>query len=225
MTHSALIRFAPVFTRDRFDDPAWAKPGRTMYERLDFWPTKTCPLLVDHDDSKEIGTVTELSRMEWLDGPWFTAVARVTDAPAWLKRGTRVSFGFSPLHTRDVHIRDSRAEVIGRGLVNEVSVLSPGKRPAEPLAEVLSVRAHDGEPAAVRPSERAAAGEVIAHGSAVLRRERRAAAETEELRRRMEWLEEMGQNVPMELVLENLRDELAGRAGLNALGRHYGIAA
>ena len=60
--------------------------------------------------------------------------------PPWLERGTRVSFGFSSLQTRDIEIRDSRAEVVGKAIVNEVSVLSPGKKAAELLAEILSRR-------------------------------------------------------------------------------------
>jgi hypothetical protein len=70
MSHTALVKFAPIFTLERFDDHAWNRPGRTLYERgaFQFLPGKTTvPLLVDHEDSREIGTVHELFRMDWID--------------------------------------------------------------------------------------------------------------------------------------------------------------
>ena len=47
------------------------------------------PLLVNHDENREIGLVRELMRFEDTDGPWLVAVATLTDRPDWLKRGVR----------------------------------------------------------------------------------------------------------------------------------------
>jgi hypothetical protein len=159
VNYDALIKFAPVFTHERFNDVTWARPGRRMYERgaLEFMPGwDSIPLIVDHDDEREIGVVHRFGAIDWVDGPWLYAVATVTDPPSWLKRGTRASFESRPFDQRDVIIREHRAEVVARAFVSEVSVLSPSVKPAEPLAEVLSLRA--AEPA----------GEVIYHTSGVL---------------------------------------------------------
>jgi hypothetical protein len=159
VSHSVLIRLAPIFTHARFNDPAWARPGRLMYhgDALRMLPSdKTVPLLVDHDEGRAIGTVDELFRLEWIDGPWLAARATVPgDLPTWFKRGAPASCGYLPLHRRDVAIAGTRADVIGNALLREISVLSPGVEPAEPLAEVMLV-----ERAARSTAE---AGEVIVH--------------------------------------------------------------
>jgi len=65
------------------------------------------------------------------------ASATVHDAPAWLRKyETRASFGFSTLSRRTF----SEGELIAKAFVSEVSILSPGVKPAEPLAEVLLFR-------------------------------------------------------------------------------------
>jgi hypothetical protein len=119
MSHEAIIKFAPIFTLERFNDPKWARPGRTMYEpgAFRFGPSEdpfvdkeTVPLLIDHDPEREIGTVRDLWKWGWIDGPWVFASATLTDVPPWLERGTRVSFGFSSLQTH----RDSRLAGAGR---------------------------------------------------------------------------------------------------------------
>jgi hypothetical protein len=163
VSHTALVKFAPIFTLERFDDPVWNRAGRTLYERgaFQFLPGKTTvPLLVDHEDSREIGTVHELFRMDWIDGPWIVARATLTAPPSWLKRGARASFGFSAFQRRELNIRGTRADVIAGGIVTEVSVLSPSVKPAEPCAEVLSLRPTE-SPAA--GADRPVAGEVIHH--------------------------------------------------------------
>ncbi len=159
MSHKACIRFAPVLTLDRLNDGV--RPGRKLYERggLRFLPGRSqVPLLVNHDDDREIGFVHDLAVWEDTDGPWFVARATVTDPPAWLKRGVKASFGFSPLGRSETMRELHGVDVVRRGLVNEVSVLV-GEQPAEPLAQVLLVERS--LPAAVVPSDRAAAGEVI----------------------------------------------------------------
>ena len=59
------------------------------------------------------------------------------DPPGWLrKHNTKASFAFIALgqgtFTECEHVTDA--------LINEVGILSPGTRPAEPLARVLSLR-------------------------------------------------------------------------------------
>ena len=58
-------------------------------------------------------------------------------APAWLRNyETKASFGFSA----DQRGLFTEAETIAGALVNEVSILSPGTKPAEPLARVMLVK-------------------------------------------------------------------------------------
>lgn len=184
MSQSVFIKFAPVFTLERYNDPVWARPGRMMYEpgSLKFMPGENSALLlVDHDYGREIGRVHRLSRDDWLDGPWFFASATVDDPPSWLERGTPVSFGFGPVHIRDMAIRDSRAEVVAQALV-EVSVLSPSKRPAEPLAQVISLRPTEpSSPPAGLSSDRHVAG---------VTRSRRA-LDRAEIQRRLDYAAEL----------------------------------
>lgn len=169
MTHTAVVKFAPISTLDRLNDPAWTRPGRTLYDRsaLRMLPGReTVPLVVDHD--REIGTVNALYVTEWHDGPWLVASATVAEAPPWLARGTKASFEYSVIHRRDLTPLGSDADVVASGILNEVSVLSPGVRPAEPCAEVLLFeRAELAKPSAVRPSNRrrvAAGSRARVHG-------------------------------------------------------------
>jgi hypothetical protein len=183
MTHTAIIKFAPIFTVERFNDPAWNRPGRQLYESgaFRFLPSEdTVPLVVNHDDSREIGTVHEVFKLDWIDGPWICARATVNDPPSWLKRGTRSSFSFITLHLTEFNIRGTQAEVVAKGIVREVSVLSPTTNPAEPCAEVWSYRPAEVPPVA-RVAAPAAAGEVI-HDWAP--REPHALAWAEQARRR-----------------------------------------
>jgi hypothetical protein len=161
MTHTALVKFAPIFTLERFDDPAWTRPGRKMYYpgALQFLPGRTSvPLLADHDEDHEVGTVDKLFQMDWTDGPWICASATVPDdAASWLKRGAGASFGSKVYDRREVSIRGTTAAVIAHAFVEEVSVLI-AKKPGEPRAAVLSVQRQ--EPPAAR-ADRPVAGEVI----------------------------------------------------------------
>lgn len=164
MSHTVVVKFAPVFTCDRFNNPAWTRPGRRMYYpgALKFLPGRsTVPLLADHDEGHEIGTVDKLFQMDWTDGPWICASATVPDAAAsWIKRGARASFGSRPFDCREVSIRGTTAEVIADAFVDEVSVLIAMK-PGEPLARVLWIDKREESPPAVPTSDRAAGGEVF----------------------------------------------------------------
>jgi hypothetical protein len=141
------IRFAPIATADRHSSSRWNRADRTLYEKLRLRPgVATAPLLVNHEHDRQIGVVTDLFRFEDVDGPWWAALADVDDPPAWLERGTPASFAFAAVHRRGEWF--GPAERIADGLVNEVSVLSPGTRPAEPLARVLTFRPLDVPPEA-----------------------------------------------------------------------------
>jgi hypothetical protein len=117
MTYEALLKVAPILTLERYNDPRWNRPGRSMYEpgSLRFAPAvSSVPLLVDHRDDREVGVVHELFRAEWVDGPWVCARATVSDPPAWLKKyDTKVSVGFHSYSRRAADRRrvvgDSRA--------------------------------------------------------------------------------------------------------------------
>jgi hypothetical protein len=133
----ALVRFAPATSLGRINDPKWhdGAHDRLMYDasglRLIREPV---PLLVDHRDDQAIGSVRQLLRLD-SDGPWVVAVATVTKPPPWLKRGTPASFAHI------CPVRSSFGDPILRsGLVTEVSLLSPGVEPAEPLAQVVVLK-------------------------------------------------------------------------------------
>jgi hypothetical protein len=166
-TYTALIRVAPIETLERHNDPAWTRPGRTVYNRLRFLPAcPTVPLLVDHDDQHQIGYVRELVRIEDTTGPWIFGRAVVTSPPAWLKRGTPASLGSKILSRSSFH-----HDVVRDAIVDEISILSAAKQPAEPLAQVtLLERVDPASSPAVRPSSPGrAAGEVI-YGGQLIRR-------------------------------------------------------
>jgi hypothetical protein len=95
MTYEASIKFAPISTLERINDVSRSK-DRILYDRgsLEFFPNRTCvPLLIDHDESQEIGRVNLLLPYEDTDGPWLCASAEVKRKPSWLGSGTGASFG------------------------------------------------------------------------------------------------------------------------------------
>jgi hypothetical protein len=159
----ASIMFAPLHAVERHNDPRWNHPGRTLYEQkaIRFMPgVIEIPLLVDHDKTQQVGVVDLLYRLEWTDGPWMVASATVHEPPAWLtKHDTKASFSFIALSrgsfTACEHVMDA--------FVREVSILSPGTEPAEPLARVLRLAPVD------EPPNRTPAGEVI-YGGGIIRR-------------------------------------------------------
>jgi hypothetical protein len=83
------VQIAPTATLERMNDPAWNHAGRTLYDSgsLTLLPRKTgVPLLIDHDEARQVGLVKRLYRIEEADGPWLCAAARVTAPPGWLTR-------------------------------------------------------------------------------------------------------------------------------------------
>ena len=67
---------------------------------------------------------------------WLAALARISDPPAWLERGIRASFCWKALKRQRLG-RD--CERILSGWVEEVSLLSPGVKPREPAAQVVTL--------------------------------------------------------------------------------------
>jgi hypothetical protein len=208
MTHVALIKFAPLHTLERRNDPRWTRPGRTLYEpgALKFLPSVSeIPLLVDHDYSRRVGTVHELFRMEWIDGPWICARATVDDPPAWLrKHDTKASFEHRT-YDRSTFYPD----LIRRALVSEVSILSPSVKPREPLAQVVHLRESVAAPPPIAarpvPMRIPSRQQERAQNS-----RRRHEAETAELWRRVD---AAGPNADFEATLVQLQWELRGGRG------------
>ena len=155
-----LIKFAPVHTLERHNDPAWNRAGRSLDEigSLRFAPGRsTVPLVVDHREEREVGIVHKIFRADWSDGPWWMASATLTEPPAWLEKyGTRASFGFHPYERRTF----TEGELVAAAFVSEVSLLSPATTPAEPLAQVVLVQRSPLPPSTAPPT-----GEVtLGHG-------------------------------------------------------------
>ena len=195
MTFTSLIKFAPLTTLERVNDPRWSRPGRTMYDAgaLTLLPGRpSVPVLVNHDKTRVIGAVTSLTRFEDVDGPWLAALAQITDRPPWLERGCRCSFGYGPAGTGQF----AGCEILRRGVVTEVSVLSPGVEPAEPLAQVLTIH----------PTETPKPAPTVIHRS-LAPAARRITPEDEvaEFVRRLDWY---GPDVPAELIREHMEREL-----------------
>ena len=175
MTHTTLVKFAPIYSLERRNDPKWNREGRALYasNALRFKPgLSEVPLLIDHQDDRRIGTVSKIFTMDWTDGPWWAALATIdNEPPAWMRRyETKCSFRIA------TYARGSftDAELVRGALVSEVSVLSPGTQPAEPLAQVLSVRRSEAPKPTVRthapyvdPAQRAAQDAARARGSII----------------------------------------------------------
>jgi hypothetical protein len=66
---TGLVRFAPVATAERVNDPKYQGTGRTLYNRLELLPGQaTAPLVVNHDLEREIGVVRSLMRFDDVGG-------------------------------------------------------------------------------------------------------------------------------------------------------------
>jgi hypothetical protein len=158
VTYTAQIKFAPIFN-GKLDE----RPGRFLYQRGGLTLRGDTPILVDHDESRR-GDRAEVYEFADLDGPWLVADAEITAPPEWLSTRTKASFEFAPLQQQQANGWNR----ILRALVTEVSILSPGTNPAEPLARVMLLRQRS--PAAVgATSDAAAVGEVF-YGGQMIRR-------------------------------------------------------
>jgi hypothetical protein len=144
VTHTALIRFAPVFSTEQVLDPALVVRGRTLYQAGSLTLEGEVPVLVDHDHDRPIGLVHELLEHTDADGSWHAALVSLDESvPGWVKRGSAASFAIATVERQQI---GDTTRVL-RGLVFEVSVLSPGVKPAEPLAQVLTIRRTEATPA------------------------------------------------------------------------------
>lgn len=162
MTTTAVIKFAPVVTLKRVNDPTWQDPERTLYwsGSLELHPDgRTVPLLVDHDFERQVGTVDGLFEMPFGDGPWVCANVTITDPPTWLKQ-QRTKASFARLNRESMWV--GRCERVERADITEVSILSPATLPGEPLAEVTLLRTDPKQ-------EREREGEIIWGGPTVRR--------------------------------------------------------
>lgn len=166
--YNALIRVAPIATIERRLDPSWT-PGRMLWDaralRFLTAARTTIPLLVDHLDDAEIGYVREIVQLPDTTGPWLFGRAVVTDGPAWLKPGTAASLGQKILSRASFH-----DDLVTSAILEEISVLSPGTRPAEPGARVMVLERVDQAPSARPSSPGRAAGEVIHPHGQIIRR-------------------------------------------------------
>ena len=78
-------------------------------------------VIVDHDDTQQIGVVRELTVITDLDGAdWHVALCDIPDPPAWLRPGTGVSFGFKSLRRYEANGWD----IVSDAIVDEISVLN-----------------------------------------------------------------------------------------------------
>ena len=162
---AALLRFAPVYDPRIITDPKLARAlvvERGALERVR--RNEPLPVVVDHEH--QVGTVREIfTAPDVLYGrnvtDFYFASVELSDPPTWLRRSGGVSWSYRALHTREV----GESTVLARGLIDEVSLLSPSVQPAEPFATVSWVGEEE-------PASRTATGEVIHHppGGSLVRR-------------------------------------------------------
>jgi hypothetical protein len=174
MTHTALLKVAPIHTLKRHNDPTWNREGRTLYSSnsLRFLPyLQTVPLLVDHDEDQEIGYIHDIIRLSEADGPWLLGRAVITAAPSWLKSGTPASLCSKILDHSRFHeplAPSLRAhDLVYSAIVTEMSILSPGVKPAEPLAKVVLLQR-----STATPEPHPSPGDVVIYGDGTIIRRR-----------------------------------------------------
>jgi hypothetical protein len=163
VTVTALIRLGPVFNSNTYE---WcARRQQDAYDQGAFKPLlphMQIPVLIDHQkEGPQVGTVGEFSYFDdivgGVVGPWAFAHCTIEQPPAWLRdgpRGTRVSFSYKIPRALD----QGGWNRIYTMAVTEVSLLSPGVEPVEPLARVVLLEQRKDSPA-VATSD--VAGEII----------------------------------------------------------------
>ncbi|HUP50872.1 MAG TPA: hypothetical protein VM198_00245 [Longimicrobiales bacterium] len=171
MTQRALLRFVAVYTPAMLDDPKLAREEMVQRGALETIRDEPIPVLVDHDPDRRVGTVRELyiapDVVAGLVQEWYFASVELDAPPGWLKRNGGVSWACRSLQAQDV--RGSTRLL--RGLIDEVSVLSPSVRRAEGRAAVAWVGEREVSSAAGPSADRSAAGEeVIYHEPVLVRR-------------------------------------------------------
>jgi hypothetical protein len=127
----ALVRLGRRYASE---GPGEIPKGLLRYgHEMKLWPLQDAvPLLVDHDEGKQIGRVDELITFDDVDGQWLTARCELyPDAAKWIKKGSPASFKSTCL--RESTFIDG---YIYGGYVQEVSILR-AEKPAEPGARVI----------------------------------------------------------------------------------------
>ena len=153
------------------------------------------PIVVDHDMGRVVGRVTHLRTDEYV-GPgkvdWWAAHADISDPPSWLKKQGGVSWDCLPLSEQDVN----GTRRVLKGILREISILSPSLKPAEPLAQVTWI----GQPETPNKTE-ANHSPASTYYAPVVTRTKRDLDKREELERRLDWLKQTGHYTDFELVL------------------------
>jgi hypothetical protein len=158
--YRTVIRLGPLFTADALERAKRDEilPGRWYYNHGGLKLLPDAAVLVNHDDEQRVGTVDELDRFDDGQGEWLIARCTIFDAPPWLTKTTCASIGFTEVQSVPL----GRGTRFGYGFVQEVSLVSPSKKPREGAARILLLRevtAVGDTPGVIR---RDATGEVLA---------------------------------------------------------------
>ena len=132
MSYDALIKCGRVVTVDLLNGGP-VREGITLYQRGALQLHRDAPVLVDHDDNQPVGLVRELAEWPDTDGVWVWARCTIDRPPSWLAKGTRASVAYASLARGGM----GDWSWVHRGLVTELSILSPSVEPAEPRARVV----------------------------------------------------------------------------------------
>ena len=167
MTWETILRFAPAYdTRHLVGNPEdvpelIVSPNALKTMKLH----EPVPVVVDHDFGQVVGRVD----LSWVGEDedygtrirrWWFASCELDEKPDWLKRGGGVSWSWNPLSS----YRAGDTEILTSCVFREVSLLSPARNPAEPLARVCLVK-----PSVKRHPQAEPEGQVFGHGQ-ILRR-------------------------------------------------------
>lgn len=196
MTVSAILRAAPIATFEEFSQPDTVR-HHEMYDRGALKPLpgrelSEIPVLVDHiKDATPIGRVTGIRTDDcWTGGTWLWVHVEITNPPTWLGKGSGVSIGRSAYSTRTPW--GAGWDLIQKAILTEVSILSPGVKPAHPRARVEWIGKPE-SPATGRTDRRPPAGGVVIHSPRVIRRAARKPLFSDEgIRERLARAEDSG---------------------------------
>lgn len=136
MSLSALVRLGPLVTLEAIRNPASVREGAELYQSGALQLQRGARVFVNHDRDRPVGTVVELVEMADGEGEWLTARCSITAAPEWLRKGTAASIAYASTSRQQV----AGWERILKGLVTEISILSPSVKPAQPMARVVLLR-------------------------------------------------------------------------------------
>jgi hypothetical protein len=167
-------------------------------------PAKPVPVVLGHNEAKVVGEVVARTT----DGGWHIADftldhSRALSAVALdlLRIGTPVSIGARSLR-HDKLLAEDGVKRHTIATLDEISILGPGETPAYRGAQITHVLPFRQPEPKAKPTP---TPNVVRHSAVPVARRIRPRDETDELRRRMDWL---GPDVPVELILENMHREL-----------------